>query len=72
MDCNPPNSSAHGLLQAGILEWVAIFFSRHLLDPGIELASLASPALTLAGRLFTTGAAWGAPVRAHTVVFSSL
>ena len=27
MDCNPPGSSVHGILQARILEWVAIFFS---------------------------------------------
>ena len=28
MDCNPPGSSAHGILQARILEWVAIASSR--------------------------------------------
>ena len=28
MDCSPPGSSVHGILQAKILEWVAIFFSR--------------------------------------------
>ena len=28
MDCSPPGSSVHGILQARILEWVAIFFSR--------------------------------------------
>ena len=28
MDCSPPSSSVHGILQARILEWVAIFFSR--------------------------------------------
>ena len=27
-DCNPPGSSAHGIHQARILEWVAIPFSR--------------------------------------------
>ena len=27
MDC-PPGSSVHGILQARILEWVAILFSR--------------------------------------------
>ena len=26
--CTPPGSSVHGILQAGILEWVAIPFSR--------------------------------------------
>ena len=28
MDCSPPSSSVHGILQARILEWVAISFSR--------------------------------------------
>ena len=28
MDCNPPVSSIHGILQARILEWIAIPFSR--------------------------------------------
>ena len=27
-DCSPPGSSAHGILQARVLEWVAISFSR--------------------------------------------
>ena len=28
MECSPPGSSVHGILQARILEWVAISFSR--------------------------------------------
>ena len=28
MDCNPPGSSVHGILQATVLEWVAMPFSR--------------------------------------------
>ena len=28
VDCSPPGSSAHGILQARLLEWVAISFSR--------------------------------------------
>ena len=28
MDCSPPGSSVHGILQTRILEWVAIPFSR--------------------------------------------
>ena len=28
MDCSPPGSSVHGILQARILEWVAMTFSR--------------------------------------------
>ena len=27
MDCSPPGSSAHGICQARVLEWVAIAFS---------------------------------------------
>ena len=28
IDCSPPGSSVHGILQARILEWVAMLFSR--------------------------------------------
>ena len=28
MDCSPPGFSVHGILQAGILEWVAMLSSR--------------------------------------------
>ena len=52
MDCSPPRSSVHGISQIRILEWVAISFSRDLLDPGMEPASLVS--LALAGGFFTT------------------
>ena len=41
MDCSPPGSSIHGILQARILEWVAISFPRGSSDPGIEPGSLA-------------------------------
>ena len=30
MDCSPPGSTVHGILQARILEWVAVSFSRVL------------------------------------------
>ena len=33
MDCSPPGSSVHGILQARILEWVAISFSRAFSRP---------------------------------------
>ena len=39
MDCNPPGSSVCGILQARILEWVAIPFSRDLPNPGIKSGS---------------------------------
>ena len=37
--CSPSGSCVHGLLQARILGWIAIPFSRHLPDPGIKLGS---------------------------------
>ena len=36
MDCSLPDSSVHGILQARILEQVAIPFSQDLPDPGIK------------------------------------
>ena len=53
MDCNPPGSSVHGILQARILKWIAMPTSRGIfLTQGVEPVSLKSPAL--AGRFFTT------------------
>ena len=48
MGCSLSGSSVHGILQARILEWVAIPFSRGPYHPGIEPAS---PALQ--ARFFT-------------------
>ena len=45
MDCCPPGSSVHGILQARILEWVVIPFSRASSNPGIQPTYLVSPAL---------------------------
>ena len=48
MDCSLPGSSVHGILQARLLEWVAISFSRgDLPDPGIEPGSPALKADSL-------------------------
>ena len=47
MHCSLPGSSVHGVLQARILEWVAILFSRDLPNPGIESRSLALQADSL-------------------------
>ena len=33
MDCSPPGSSIHGILQAKILEWVVISFSKGSSQP---------------------------------------
>ena len=45
MDCSSSGSSTHGILQARILEWVAIFSYSDLPNPGIKFKSLMSPAL---------------------------
>ena len=58
MDCSPPGSSVHEILQVRILEWAVISSSGDLPNPGIEPASLVSPAL--AGRFFTTSVTWEA------------
>ena len=51
MDCSLPDSSASGIFQGEILEWVAMLSSGDFPNPGIEPASPESPAL--AGRYFT-------------------
>ena len=49
MDCSPPGSSVHGIFQARILEWVAIFSSgvEDLPNSGIEPTSPVSPAFQI-------------------------
>ena len=47
MDCTLPGSSVHRIVQAKILEWVAISFSGDLPDSGIEPITLMSPALAV-------------------------
>ena len=54
-DCSPPASSVHGILQARILEWVAISFSRNLPDPGITRVSCT------VDRFFRLSELWGKP-----------
>ena len=44
LDCSPPGSSVHGILQARILEWAAMPSSRVSCWPRIEPMSHASPA----------------------------
>ena len=55
MDCSPPGSSVHGILQARILEWVAIPYSRRSSWPRnwTQVSSIA-------GRFFTEWAMWEA------------
>jgi len=39
MDCSLPGSSIHGILQARLLEWVAISFSRNMNTVQPEIAA---------------------------------
>ena len=39
MDCSPPGSSVHGIIQARILEWVPLPSPGDPSDPGIEPGS---------------------------------
>ena len=48
MDCSPPGPSVHGILQARILEWVAMLFSRESSRPR-DLIQVSH----IAGRFFT-------------------
>ena len=45
MDCSPPDSSVHSILQARILEWGPFPSPGDLPDAGMEPTSLMSPAL---------------------------
>ena len=49
---NPPGSPVQRILQARMLEWVAMPLPGDLPNPGIKSTSLTS--LTLAGMFFTT------------------
>ena len=48
MDCSPPGSSVHGILQASILEWVAFPFSKGFSQPRDQ-----TQVSCIGGRLFT-------------------
>ena len=55
MDHSPPGSSVHGILQARILEWVAISFSR-----GCSWPKRRTWVFSIAGKFFTIWATWEA------------
>ena len=65
MDCSPPGSSVHGILQGRTLEWVAVPSSRDLPNPGIKPGSLTSPAL--ADGFFNTSTTWEAWARPDNI-----
>ena len=55
MDYSLPSSSVHGILQAKILEWVAIPFSRESSQPADQ-----TQVFCIAGRFFTIWTTWEA------------
>ena len=57
VDCSPPGSYVHGILQARILEWVAISFSRGSSQPRDR-----TQVSLIAGRLFNLWATREAPI----------
>ena len=60
MDCSPPGSSVHGILQVRILEWVAISSSRDLPSPGMEPTAPALQADSLLlSKINITKPPWG-------------
>ena len=66
MDCSPPGSSVHGILQARTLDWLPFPSPGDLPDPGMETACPTS-----ADGFFTTGP----PVKvsdSHSVMSDSL
>ena len=69
-DYSPPGCSVHGILQARILEWVAMPSSGGSSDPGIEPVFLMSPAL--AGRFSTTSSTWVTPLSLELYLISKL
>ena len=69
--CDPMHFSVHGILQARILEWIAISFSRDLPDPGTKPGSpaLEADALTSEPPGKPTNhkqLMWGAPLSSHS------
>ena len=62
MDCSWPGSSVHGILQARCWSGLPWPPPGDLPNPGIESASLVSPAL--AGRFSTTSITWEAHLKA--------
>ena len=63
MDCSPPGSSAHGILQARILGWVATPFSRGLSQPRDR-----TPVSCIASRFFSVWATREALQQQHSAI----
>ena len=72
MDCSPPGSSVHGILQARILEWVAISFSRGSSQPtdGTRVSWIAGRLSSEPpGELTITGLLWRLQLRNNQILW---
>ena len=65
MDCSPPGSSVLGIIQAGMLEWVAIPFSRGSPGRGSSWPRDWTQVSLIAGRFFTVWTTREAPGRLY-------
>ena len=68
MDRSPPGFSVQGILQARILEWVAMPFSRGSSQPR-DPTHISPPQV---GGFFTTSATWEAPTCALVCLSTNL
>ena len=69
MSCSPPDSSVHRILQARILEWIAMTSSRGSSWP--RHWTLISYVCFMVGRFFTTSTTWEAQHMVYQVKHSS-
>ena len=60
-DCSPPGFSVHGIFQARILEWVAVFFSRGSSQPRDR-----TQVSCIAGKHFNALSHQGSPLLVHS------
>ena len=67
IDCSPPGSSVHGILQTRILEWVAILFSRGSSQPRDQ-----THVSCFAGRFFALWATRETPNKIKSIVYKLL
>ena len=68
MDCRPPGSSVRGILQARLLEWVAVFSSRESFQHSDGTCVSLSPALQMDCLPLSY---WGNPHKGFTEVMKS-
>ena len=73
MDCSPPDSSVHGILQARILEWVAISFSRGISWPKdrTQISCIQFSSVQLLGHVQFVAIPWIAACQASLSITNS-